>query len=226
MLDPFCKHLEAKTSMYEGIVDSCMYTVREGAQVQSVCCFVLVHDIYWHRSHNVITCMCVTLVHSQYSRYRSHNVMHVMAAVYVYYIMQATVTFSEAKKHFSDAIKSLKGCHYKVKQLAEETESPELVDAKGLPIAGVAEILKVVERSEMKVVFFGRTSNGKSTAINALLKSKVLPSGYGSTTTTVCYIRGQSTASKGGFVIFDGSNEHIPVEVRLQVCMKGIHLLN
>ena len=31
--------------MYEGIVDSCMYTVRENAQVQSVCCFVLLHDI-------------------------------------------------------------------------------------------------------------------------------------------------------------------------------------
>ena len=69
----------------------------------------------------------------------------------------------------------------------------------------------------MKVGFFGRTSNGKSTVINALLKSKVLPSGYGSTTTTVCYIRGQSTATEGGFVEFVGSNERIPVEVCFQV---------
>ena len=102
-------------------------------------------------------------------------------------------------------------------QLAEDTASPELEDVKGLSTARVAEILKVVKRSEMKVVFFGRTSNGKSTVINALLKSDVLPSGFGSTTEGICYIRGQSTASKGGFVEFDGSNERIPVEVCLQV---------
>ena len=105
-------------------------------------------------------------------------------------------------------------------QLAEDTASPELEDVKGLSTARVAEILKVVKRSEMKVVFFGRTSNGKSTVINALLKSDVLPSGFGSTTEGICYIRGQSTASKGGFVEFDGSNERIPVEVCLQVCIK------
>ena len=104
-------------------------------------------------------------------------------------------------------------------QLAEKTASPELEDVKGLSTARVAEILKVVERSEMKVVFFGRTSNGKSTVINALIKSKVLPSGPASTTTTVCYIRGQSTAIEGGFVEYDGSNERIPVEVCLQVSM-------
>ena len=105
-------------------------------------------------------------------------------------------------------------------QLAEDTASPELEDVKGLSTARVAEILKVVKRSEMKVVFFGRTSNGKSTVINALLKSDVLPSGFGSTTEGICYIRGQSTASKGGFVEYDGSNERIPVEVCLQVCIK------
>ena len=137
----------------------------------------------------------------------------------MYYIIQASVAFSEAKKHFSSAIESLEENHRKVIQLAEKTASQELEDVKGLSTARVAEILKVVKRSEMKVVFFGRTSNGKSTVINALLKSKVLPSGSGSTTKGICYIRGQSTASKGGFVEFDGSNE-IPVEVRLQVCIK------
>ena len=143
--------------------------------------------------------------------------MHVIAAVCLYYIIQASVAFSEAKKHFSGAIESLEENHYKVMQLAEKTASPELEGVSGLSTARVAEILKVVERSEMKVVFFGRTSNGKSTVINALLKSKVLPSGYGSTTTTVCYIRGQSTATEGGFVEFAGSNERIPVEVCFQV---------
>ena len=94
--------------------------------------------------------------------------MHVIAAVCLYYIIQASVAFSEAKKHFSGAIESLEENHYKVMQLAEKTASPEFEGVRGLSTARMAEILKVVERSEMKVVFFGRTSNGKSTVINAL----------------------------------------------------------
>ena len=136
---------------------------------------------------------------------------------------KSSVAFSEAKKHFSDAIKSLEGCHCKVKQLAEETASPEFGDVKGLSTARVAEILKVVKRSEMKVVFFGRTSNGKSTVINALLKSKVLPSGYGSTTTDICYIRGQSTATEGGSVMIGGSNGFLVVQVCLHGCISPQH---
>ena len=142
---------------------------------------------------------------------------YMLAAVCVYYIMQVSVAFLEAKKLFNGAIESLEESHHEVMQLAEETASPEFEDVKGLSTAKVAEILKVVERSEMKVVFFGSTSNGKSTVINALLKSKVLPSGGGSTTTTLCYIRGQSTLSEGSFVKFVGSNECIPVEVCFQV---------
>ena len=135
--------------------------------------------------------------------------------------MQATVAFAEAKKLFNEAIESLEESHCEVMQLARKTRSPEFEDVRGLSTARVAEILKVVERSEMKVVFFGRTSNGKSTVINALLKSDVLPSGFGSTTEGICYIRGQSTDNEGGFVEFDGSNEHIPVEVCLQGSING-----
>ena len=43
----------------------------------------------------------------------------------------------------------------------------------------LAIIRKVIARKELKVVFFGRTSSGKSSAINALLQSKVLPTGLG-----------------------------------------------
>ena len=38
-------------------------------------------------------------------------------------------------------------------------------------------INEVLARDHMKVAFFGRTSNGKSTVINAMLHSKILPSG-------------------------------------------------
>ena len=130
---------------------------------------------------------------------------------------QASIAFTQAKKHFSSAIEPLEECHREVMQVAERTASLEFEGLKGLSTARVVEILKVVKRSEMKVVFFGRTSNGKSTVINALLKSKVLPSGAGSTTTAICYIKGHSTATEGGFVSVEGSNESISVEVCLHV---------
>ena len=45
----------------------------------------------------------------------------------------------------------------------------------------------ILNRDELKIVFFGRTSSGKSTLINALLGEEVLPSGIGHTTN--CFIR-------------------------------------
>lgn len=42
----------------------------------------------------------------------------------------------------------------------------------------------------VQVVFFGRTSNGKSTVINSLLQDKVLPSGIGHTTNCFCSVVG------------------------------------
>ena len=139
---------------------------------------------------------------------------------------QASIAFSQAKEHFSSAIEPLEECHRELIQLAERTASLEFEDLKGLPAARVVEIMKVVKRSEMKVVFFGRTSNGKSTVINALLKSKVLPFGPGSTTTSICYIRGQSTANEGGSVMIEGSNGFVPVEVCLHVCMMLVSKLH
>ena len=50
-------------------------------------------------------------------------------------------------------------------------------------LAKMAEMEKVISRDQMKVVFFGRTSNGKSTVINALLKKKILPVGIGARVT-------------------------------------------
>ncbi|KAI2658945.1 Mitofusin-1 [Labeo rohita] len=43
-------------------------------------------------------------------------------------------------------------------------------------------IKEVLARRHMKVAFFGRTSNGKSTVVNAMLRDRVLPSGIGHTT--------------------------------------------
>ncbi len=53
-----------------------------------------------------------------------------------------------------------------------------------------AAIQDVLLRDHMKVVFFGRTSNGKSTAVNALLGDKILPMGIGHTTSCFMQVEG------------------------------------
>ncbi|XP_076324241.1 mitofusin-2-like [Tachypleus tridentatus] len=57
-------------------------------------------------------------------------------------------------------------------------------------ITGIQDVLT---RNHMKVVFFGRTSNGKSTVINALLQDKILPSGLGHTTNCFLQVEGGDT---------------------------------
>lgn len=72
-------------------------------------------------------------------------------------------------------------------------------------------IEEMMSRDHMKVAFFGRTSNGKSTVINALLHDKVLPAGIGHTTNCFCSVRGVD--SEQGYVISPESAEKQNVEV-------------
>uniref|UniRef100_A0A8C1X7W1 Dynamin-type G domain-containing protein n=1 Tax=Cyprinus carpio TaxID=7962 RepID=A0A8C1X7W1_CYPCA len=51
-------------------------------------------------------------------------------------------------------------------------------------------IKDMLARRHMKVAFFGRTSNGKSTVINAMLRERVLPSGIGHTTNCFLSVEG------------------------------------
>lgn len=57
----------------------------------------------------------------------------------------------------------------------------------------IGTIRSILSRNQMKVAFFGRTSNGKSTVINAILHDRVLPSGYGHTTGCFLQIQGNHT---------------------------------
>ncbi|XP_046851045.1 mitofusin-2-like [Xenia sp. Carnegie-2017] len=57
----------------------------------------------------------------------------------------------------------------------------------------------------MKVAFFGRTSNGKSTVINALLGDLILPSGIGHTTS--CFLSVNGTEVETPYVLTPGSDE-------------------
>ncbi|XP_037832919.1 mitofusin-2 [Kryptolebias marmoratus] len=69
-------------------------------------------------------------------------------------------------------------------------------------VAGIGEVLA---RRQMKVVFFGRTSNGKSSVINAMLCDKVLPSGIGHTTN--CFLKVEGTDGSEAFLLTQGSDD-------------------
>ncbi|KAM3603871.1 uncharacterized protein V6R79_003252 [Siganus canaliculatus] len=66
-------------------------------------------------------------------------------------------------------------------------------------------IREVLLRRHMKVAFFGRTSNGKSTVINALLRDRVLPSAMGHTTN--CFLRVEGTDEDQAFITTDGCSD-------------------
>lgn len=51
-------------------------------------------------------------------------------------------------------------------------------------------LTEIASRDFVKVSFFGRTSSGKSSVINALLGEPVLPTGLGHTTACFVEIRG------------------------------------
>uniref|UniRef100_A0A4W3HEK4 Mitofusin 2 n=1 Tax=Callorhinchus milii TaxID=7868 RepID=A0A4W3HEK4_CALMI len=86
---------------------------------------------------------------------------------------------------------------------ASETHE-QVLEVKGY-LSKVGGISEVLARRHMKVAFFGRTSNGKSTVINAMLWDKVLPSGIGHTTN--CFLRVEGTDGNESYLLTDGSEE-------------------
>ena len=73
------------------------------------------------------------------------------------------------------------------------------------------EIQKILSRDRMKVAFFGRTSNGKSSVINALLHGRVLPVGLGHTTNCFCSVLGGEGSE--GYLLIGDSPEKKSVKV-------------
>ncbi|XP_063162494.1 mitofusin-1 isoform X2 [Candoia aspera] len=69
----------------------------------------------------------------------------------------------------------------------------------------LAIIGEVLARRHMKVAFFGRTSSGKSSVINAMLWDKVLPSGIGHTTN--CFLSVEGTDGDKAYLMTEGSDE-------------------
>nr|XP_032514196.1 transmembrane GTPase Marf isoform X2 [Danaus plexippus plexippus]XP_032514197.1 transmembrane GTPase Marf isoform X2 [Danaus plexippus plexippus] len=77
-------------------------------------------------------------------------------------------------------------------------------------VCKVQAIREVLKRDHMKVAFFGRTSNGKSTVINAMLHDKILPSGIGHTTN--CFLQVEGSDTDEAFMRTEGSEEKLNVQ--------------
>lgn len=75
-------------------------------------------------------------------------------------------------------------------------------DAFVLKVRGIRDVLT---RDHMKVAFFGRTSNGKSTVINAMLRDKILPSGIGHTTN--CFLQVEGSDSQEAYLVTEDCSD-------------------
>lgn len=95
----------------------------------------------------------------------------------------------------------------KVVEIVDKAES-EMFKSYVLKVSGIREVLA---RDHMKVAFFGRTSNGKSSVINAMLRDKILPSGIGHTTHCFCQVEGID--GDEAYVVKEGCDEKLNVTV-------------
>merc|ERR1719282_1805886 len=122
-------------------------------------------------------------------------------------------------QHFVQAKKKINEIFREVDDYVKETEEflvsiPEETEVIGkdvqdaakefeLKVAGIREVLS---RDHMKVAFFGRTSNGKSTAINSLLGDKILPTGIGHTTS--CFLQVEGSHTGEAYLTTENNEEH------------------
>ncbi|XP_025082569.1 mitofusin-2-like isoform X2 [Pomacea canaliculata] len=114
--------------------------------------------------------------------------------------------FKDIDEYVVDAGKFVQGLSPELKGVGEEAiispENAQVVVGFKVKIDGIREVLT---RDHMKVVFFGRTSNGKSTVINAMLREKILPSGIGHT--THCFIQVEGSDNEEASMLTEDSNQ-------------------
>ncbi|XP_050531113.1 transmembrane GTPase Marf isoform X2 [Daktulosphaira vitifoliae] len=116
------------------------------------------------------------------------------------------IVFSNIQSYVIDASERITDVSTKCPDLVTENELSSILDYT-YKLKGIHEVLA---RNHMKVAFFGRTSNGKSTVINAMLGDKVLPSGIGHTTN--CFLQVEGSQTGEAYLITEGSEEKQNVE--------------
>ncbi|XP_033763050.1 mitofusin-2-like isoform X2 [Pecten maximus] len=114
--------------------------------------------------------------------------------------------FSQAKKTINDIFKEVLEYINESKTFLTEhkdgSEEKKHVEEFQDMVKGIIEVLA---RDHMKVCFFGRTSNGKSSVINAMLRKKILPSGIGHTTN--CFLQVEGCDGNEGCLYTEESDE-------------------
>ncbi|XP_071519282.1 transmembrane GTPase Marf isoform X1 [Panulirus ornatus] len=108
--------------------------------------------------------------------------------------------YQEIEEYVVETTLFLEGVHNDKGLIGEK----DLQDFKSYS-ARVAGIKEVLARDHMKVAFFGRTSNGKSTVINAMMGDKILPSGIGHTTN--CFLQVEGVDGNEPYFTTEGSTE-------------------
>jgi GTPase Era involved in 16S rRNA processing len=123
--------------------------------------------------------------------------------------------FTDAKNQMKDIYNDLEGCVQNLAQFYDGgSDANKFVPEKEIAEVqrfqdSIATIQKMFNRDKMKVVFFGRTSNGKSTVINAMLHQKLLPQGMGHTTNSFLKVEGGSENEK--ILQIEGSDKKLPI---------------
>ncbi|EGT56308.1 hypothetical protein CAEBREN_30009 [Caenorhabditis brenneri] len=124
--------------------------------------------------------------------------------------------FREAKKvlgdvygELKDSVAELEGVYKEIKE--NDFVSPEQREEIEAIRDSIKTIMDTFQRDNMKVVFFGRTSNGKSTTINAMLHEKVLPQGMGHT--TCCFLQVEGSEDEVGHLQLDDNPQKIDMKM-------------
>jgi GTPase SAR1 family protein len=125
--------------------------------------------------------------------------------------------FETAKKHIIGDVSRLILVAEKLVKLGNGLNGERQGSLREL-VGKLKEIQNLVGQSHMKVVFFGSTSNGKSTLINALLGGKVLPTGCGSVSSCFCSIQGK-TGPKGSAKIGSRTYDNLETAASLANCL-------
>ncbi|XP_012494776.1 PREDICTED: mitofusin-1 [Propithecus coquereli] len=112
-------------------------------------------------------------------------------------IFDQLLEFVTEGSHFVEAT-------YRNPELDRIATEGDLVEIQGYK-SKLSVIGEVLSRRHMKVAFFGRTSSGKSSVINAMLWDKVLPSGIGHTTN--CFLSVEGTDGDKAYLMTEGSDE-------------------
>ncbi|XP_034488031.1 transmembrane GTPase fzo [Drosophila innubila] len=73
-------------------------------------------------------------------------------------------------------------------------------------------ICPMLQRKHMKVAFFGRTSNGKSAVINAMLHERILPSAMGHTTSCFCQVEACGRGESAHVMIEHSEGEKLSID--------------